>query len=110
MDAAVPEVPVGKPVQMVALQESVEVSQVGAQLFGGYRRVLPARVGGTLQAHPGQACAVGADLPQGARYRRIGHDPALQAPRRGHQVGGAGGEFRTVLAHEFDEHPAGPLR
>ncbi len=77
VDAAVAEVAVRQAVEAVLGEERVELAQVGAEPLGRHGRVLPARP--RLRARrraPGQARAVGPDLPQrrglgAGRQRRV---------------------------------------
>src|SRR5690606_9468460 len=84
VDAAVAEVPVGQAGDAVAVEQRVEVAQVGTEPLGRHGGVLPAgpRLRPGRRA-PGQAGAVGPDLPDPAGLGTGGQD----ADRAGAGVG-----------------------
>ncbi len=94
--------------QPVALQQRVELAQVRAQVLRRHGRVLPAAVRGLLKAHPGQARAVGPDLPELRGADGVVDDPAFG--RRGALDDrlGPGADLGGVVADDLEEHPAVP--
>ena len=107
VQAAVTEVAVGHPVQVVFRQQGVEVAQVGTQPLRGHRGVLPPRVGPPAPCgHAHDAGPVLPDAPQRRRVGRLGDQEAVDGARTGDHPPPGGERLPLGGPRDLDEQPA----
>ena len=80
--ATLSEMSVGQPVQPVGVEQCLEIAQIGPEPFRGNGCVLPARVRGLLQGHPGVPGRIGSQPPPERRIHWVVHDDGPECAGR----------------------------